>query len=294
MIRTLRDFARPEIRKELRKLLSLECVRNKDRMSIDPILRLSQPRVLQILADLSFVVHTIAPETYKLWNTNLPGKILHPIDICMGEVGKLMVCDRGIQDNDGKLLEIKLHYPADVVILQTELAYPASITFMEGVAFVAQTGANCVTFCDVEDKVKLKVKSLLKPDLIKEVQERNMPTDGYVKQLQDRLQNHMNKIDDNNNVVMQVQRPTAVVSFKDQHTKYLLCAEQDTKQVQCSQLIFNGDSVTCIQMYSIHYPESVDSLRSIVVSDHSIVVSICHRRCLRHSPVYKTRRRCQI
>lgn len=49
LIRTLRDSATPEIRKKLRKLLSLECVRNKDRMAVEPIVRLASKPILDIL-----------------------------------------------------------------------------------------------------------------------------------------------------------------------------------------------------------------------------------------------------
>ncbi|CAB4027549.1 Hypothetical predicted protein, partial [Paramuricea clavata] len=49
LLRTLRDDADPSIRKELRKLLTLECVRNMDRMAVEPIVRVTRSNVLKVL-----------------------------------------------------------------------------------------------------------------------------------------------------------------------------------------------------------------------------------------------------
>jgi len=50
LIRSLRDNAEDLIRKKLRKLLSLDCVRNKDRMAVEPIICLTRPDVPQTSA----------------------------------------------------------------------------------------------------------------------------------------------------------------------------------------------------------------------------------------------------
>ena len=46
LIRTLRDSTDSDVRKLLRKMLILECVRNKDRMPVEPIARLTRPEVI--------------------------------------------------------------------------------------------------------------------------------------------------------------------------------------------------------------------------------------------------------
>lgn len=46
LIRTLRDSTDSGVRKLLRKMLTLECVRNKDRMAVEPIVRLTRPEVI--------------------------------------------------------------------------------------------------------------------------------------------------------------------------------------------------------------------------------------------------------
>ena len=68
--RTLRDSAGPDVRKKLPKLLTLDCVRNKDRMAVELIVRLTRTPVLEILRGISLVVRTIVPEKYRFWKTN--------------------------------------------------------------------------------------------------------------------------------------------------------------------------------------------------------------------------------
>ena len=74
LIRTLRDCGSLDIRKKLRKLLSLDCVRNKDRMAVEPIVRLTRSAVLDVLKEVNFVVHTVVPEKYRFWKSNQGGQ----------------------------------------------------------------------------------------------------------------------------------------------------------------------------------------------------------------------------
>ena len=59
MMRTLHDYASLEIKKKLNKLLSLENVRNKDRVVVEPILKLSHSEIIQQLQQPEAVLHTI-------------------------------------------------------------------------------------------------------------------------------------------------------------------------------------------------------------------------------------------
>ena len=49
LIRTLIHSTDPDVRKPLQKMLILECVRNKDRMVVEPIVRLTRPELVEIL-----------------------------------------------------------------------------------------------------------------------------------------------------------------------------------------------------------------------------------------------------
>ena len=76
---------------ELKKLLPRDSVLNKDRMDINCILHLSKESVLARLRNVNFVVHSVLPESYKISETNKVGLYPHPVAICPGEHGKLLV-----------------------------------------------------------------------------------------------------------------------------------------------------------------------------------------------------------
>ena len=81
LIRTLRDSTDSDVRKLLRKMLTLECVRNKDRMAVEPIVRLTRPEVIEALSKVSLVAHTLVPEKYRFWTSNQQGVCCHPVAI---------------------------------------------------------------------------------------------------------------------------------------------------------------------------------------------------------------------
>ena len=79
LIRTLRDSTDCDVRKPLRKLLTLQCVRNKDRMAVEPIVRLTRPEVVEVLRKVALVVHTLVPEKYRFRTSNQQGVCCHPV-----------------------------------------------------------------------------------------------------------------------------------------------------------------------------------------------------------------------
>ena len=80
LIRTsqFRDPTDSDVRKLLRKMLILECVRNKDRMAVEPIVRLTRPVVREVFSKVSLVVHRLVPEKYRVWTSNQQGPGLLP------------------------------------------------------------------------------------------------------------------------------------------------------------------------------------------------------------------------
>ena len=57
LICTLRHSTDRDVRKPLQKMQILECVRNKDRMVVEQIVRLTRPELVEILNKVSLVVH---------------------------------------------------------------------------------------------------------------------------------------------------------------------------------------------------------------------------------------------
>ena len=47
---------------QAKEFLSFDCVRNKDRRAVEPIVRLTRPKMLDLIANVKFVVHALAPE----------------------------------------------------------------------------------------------------------------------------------------------------------------------------------------------------------------------------------------
>ena len=81
IMQTLRDDRNPAVRKKLRKLLKAEDMQSKDRMAVEPIIRLSNPEVPDSLKEVNKVVHQLIPEKYSVSENNQAGMFPHPIAI---------------------------------------------------------------------------------------------------------------------------------------------------------------------------------------------------------------------
>ena len=81
------------MRKKLRKLLKAEDVQNKDRMAVEPIIRLSNPEVLDTLKAVNKVVHQLIPEKYRFSENNQAVVFPHPIAITCSQQEKNFFLD---------------------------------------------------------------------------------------------------------------------------------------------------------------------------------------------------------
>ena len=62
-------------------------------------------------------MHTILPETYRVWTSNHTGMYNYPSHICLGSPGYLYILDVSPEGGYGKLLDLKLHYLVNVTVL---------------------------------------------------------------------------------------------------------------------------------------------------------------------------------
>ena len=153
-IRTLRDYGDSNLKTSLCKLLSLECVRNKDRMAVEPILRLTDTQVIKSLEKVEYVIHTIVPETYKYWKSNLPNAYRSFTCICLGPPGFIYSLD--VSASKSRLVEIRLHYPADTRVIKTpDGSVKGSLCYTGRVIYVNDSNSGKILFVDMENKVKL-------------------------------------------------------------------------------------------------------------------------------------------
>lgn len=218
----LRREAEPELRMKLKKLLTEESVRNKDRMAVDPILLLTTPELLDVLQSVNRVVYMIVPEKYRMWSSNRPGMYPHPLSVTCGPFGKLLVVDFDPLKNTSKLLLVRLHSPADVIVLVEDLQNAKSVAFSNGVAFCTEPSSKSIRFVAVERNVTLKVSTLKKKEELQaKLQEFHLSTEGTVAQLRERLKKHLDELQtshkrtENSIAGVSLERPSALCALSD-------------------------------------------------------------------------------
>ena len=63
-------------------------------LSLEPIMRLTRPSVLDVLKELrTYVIHTIVPEKYRFWKSNQSSVCKRPIALEIGPQGKVLALD---------------------------------------------------------------------------------------------------------------------------------------------------------------------------------------------------------
>lgn len=95
-----------------RKLLSFECVRNKDRMAVELIVHITCPDILSILENIEFVVHTLVPKKYRLWNSNPSGACTRPVAVAVGPPGNILALDYDFDTLTLNLVTSHVTYPS--------------------------------------------------------------------------------------------------------------------------------------------------------------------------------------
>ena len=156
VIQTLRDDNNPDIRKPLRRLLRAEDVQNKDRMAVNPILRLSNESVIDTLREVDFVVHQMVPEKYRFSETNKIGMYPHPVAITFGKQGKLLFIDVNPLKQTLRLVEADLHNPVRLDVVKSGLPEVRSACYLKevGAAILCQRDIGLLAV-DLEDKIVL-------------------------------------------------------------------------------------------------------------------------------------------
>ena len=123
LIRTLRDSAGPDMRKKLRKLLTLDCVRNKDRMAVEPIVRLTRASILDM-------------HSTERNKTNQSGVYKRPIAVESGPEGKVLVLDYDFESRETRLVELRLHQTVEVQVRKETFKDSRDLCFTNGMVVV--------------------------------------------------------------------------------------------------------------------------------------------------------------
>lgn len=86
-------------------------------MDVDAVILPTRTEVVNAIRTVPFVVHTIMPEKYRYWKSNMPRLYPNPVAITVGPPGKLLVLDYDPEKKLSKLLLLRLHDPVDVTML---------------------------------------------------------------------------------------------------------------------------------------------------------------------------------
>ena len=260
----------------LKKILPRDSVLNKDRMDVDCVLHLAKGNVLSHLESIDRVVHSIVPDSYKISETNKVGMYPHPIAVCIGEHGKILVLDYAPMKNTSRLLEVRLHVPADVKILGQYLG-ATTMVYLGGIAYVCQpSGIQTVS---ISKTTKLQVKKLKKAELISELQQRGLPSEGTVQVLQDRLNKflkNLEKMYKDKNVDLTKVHLSQSVKFSciAKASDSILVASSDVEQaIYTIALEMDGVVVNGSVTFFSKYPNGCEEVISMCVNDNILHVS---------------------
>jgi hypothetical protein len=125
-------------------------------------------------------------------DTNKVGLYPHPVAICLGKPGKLFVLDYNPADCTSKLLDVRLHVPADIIILSRNLINARSLSFAGDIVYVCHYNSHISVH--PYEAVKLR-KNLMKADLQEELRMRQQDTSGTIAILKTRLEQYISNVE---------------------------------------------------------------------------------------------------
>ena len=118
------------------------------------------------------------------------------VAICPGPLGSILGLDYDLNTSCSRLLEIRLHQPADVAELQNGVKDSRDLCFSWVVAYIAERGKACIRFEDLDGKLRLNPNSLRsRPDLERTLSDYNLSIDGTVFTLRKRLSQHLMQLE---------------------------------------------------------------------------------------------------
>ena len=129
-------------------------------LSLEPIVRLTRPSVLDVLKGIRLVIHTIVPEKYRFWKSNQSSVCKRPIALEIGPQGKVLALDYDFDSRESRLVELRLHRPVDVNVRKEVFKYARDLCFTNGMVFVAERGSSAIHFIELKGEVLLKPKRL--------------------------------------------------------------------------------------------------------------------------------------
>ena len=114
-------------------------------MDVDTVVEICSPEVRKGLQRANWIVQTLVPEVYRLYDGNKEGVLKSPVSVCPASWGTLLVADK----EKGKILSTRLHYPVDVVEIVSGLSCPVAITYRHGLLLIADVNRRCKFYAPI-------------------------------------------------------------------------------------------------------------------------------------------------
>ena len=248
-------------------------------MAVDIIVLLTRIAVINVLEKVPYVVHTILPEKYRFWKSNMQELYPHPISVTVGPLGKLLVLDYEPEKKVSKLLMLRLHHPVDVSVICENISVVRNMCYANGVCYITERGARCIRFVDIEGRVQLKVSGLrsraqLETELTKcELCSGTVPI--LKQRLESFLKNTADMINDKGfrNVMSldaTLSKPTAFCMASEVIT---ICAGDGTHCLLQITLSFDGVTINGTVNHLAQYPPTVSSVLTLALTKSYLYIS---------------------
>lgn len=264
-LRVLYNDEDDDIRRRMRKEVTLSDVRNRDRMSVESMLTIAKPSVRDVIRKVPFLVQTIIPETFSLYKGNAKGVIENPTGICVGEHGSLFVTD----NKKSRLFLARLHYPVDVTEVSKSLKNPNGVAYTSGIVFVADTGNGRVVYKAIGSSVFINPNKMKVVDLRAQLDARHIQVHAAAKKndlvkamtkwVQEQRRGINYSVSDLNKLPLnkEIMKPLAIVAAA---TDLLMVSDSHSHSVYQVSISNNGALLQGTVSLVINLPETANPL----------------------------------
>ncbi|XP_063412869.1 uncharacterized protein LOC134695518 [Mytilus trossulus] len=275
IIHTLRNDCNPDVKKKMRKLLTVDCVRNKDRMDVASVIKLSSNELLNVLKEVGMVVHNLIPDRFRPTEDNKPGMYPHPIAVDCDGLGNFVFLNYDPMTKTTKLVKARLHNPVQVKIIKNDLKDCRSVVLESGICYVCQRDLNVLVFGIGKD-IGIQLKShRSKVSLTTLAREFGLNLDGTANTIRERIQQHINntKLTRPSKDVLNgsdIVRPSVLATAGDD---LMLCSSDVFKSLYEMAISKDGVGLVCQTTKKLDYPVGVHSVLCMCYSHGLLYIS---------------------
>ena len=193
--------------KKIKKISREQWAKAEMLLSLELIVRLTRPSVLDVLKGIRLVIHTIVPEKYHYWKSIQSGVCKRSIALEIGPPTSRCKCSEG------------------------SIQGCADLCFTNGVVFVAERGSSAIRFIELKSEVLIKPEHLKsRADLLSQLSRIGLSLEGTGPVLRKRLTTHLRSLaaQVENKEIVQINPPLSkLTSIWAASKDILLCADDE-------------------------------------------------------------------